>query len=147
MAGLTHYNNLWKKLFGSGFINLGIRGDCIEHVLWRVRDIVFPPRLKNIIMLCGTNNINRDHHPPPNDIDSFKCSGNDFHFIDQSNRWTLNNSTLDFLLFYSDGLHLVEKGNLERGKSILKAIDSITIGLKSQTARKMQCASQISISI
>ena len=31
---------------------------------------------------------------------------------------------LDFSLFYSDGLHLVEKGNLRFRKSILKAIDS-----------------------
>ena len=31
---------------------------------------------------------------------------------------------LDFSLFYSDGSHLVEKGNLKFGKSILKAIHS-----------------------
>ena len=31
---------------------------------------------------------------------------------------------MDVSLFYSDGLHLVEKGNLKLGKSILKAIDS-----------------------
>ena len=31
---------------------------------------------------------------------------------------------MDFSLFYSDALHLVEKGNLKLGKSILKAIDS-----------------------
>ena len=31
---------------------------------------------------------------------------------------------MDFSLFYSDGLHLVEKDNLKLGKSILKAIDS-----------------------
>ena len=37
---------------------------------------------------------------------------------------TLNNGALYFSLFYSDGLHLVEKGNLKLGKSILKAIDS-----------------------
>ena len=42
----------------------------------------------------------------------------------------LNNGTLDFSLFYLDGLHLVEKGNLELGKSILKVIDSIIIGSK-----------------
>ena len=42
----------------------------------------------------------------------------------------MNNGTLDFLLFYLDGLHLVEKGNLEIGKSIFKAIDSIIIGSK-----------------
>ena len=80
-----------------------------------------------------------------NDLLSFKCSVNNFHFIDQSNRWTLNNGTLDFSLFYSDGLHLVEKGNLELGKSILKAIDSIIIGSKIPSCYKMQCAPQISI--
>ena len=37
----------------------------------------------------------------------------------------MDNGTLDFSLFYSDGLHLVKKGNL--GKSVLKAIDSIII--------------------
>ena len=63
VAGLTCYNNVWKNLFGSGFINPGIRGDCVEHVLWRVSDIAFPPRLKNVFILCGTNNINKD--PPP----------------------------------------------------------------------------------
>ena len=65
-----------------------------------------------------------------NNLLSFKCSVNRFQFIDQSNRWTLNNDTLDFLLIYSDDLHLVEKGNLELGKSILNAIDSIIIGSK-----------------
>ena len=60
MAGLMRYNNVWENLFGSGFINLGIRGDRVEHVLWRVKDIAFPPRLKNVVILCGTNNINKD---------------------------------------------------------------------------------------
>ena len=172
MAGLTRYNNLRKNLFGSSFINLGIRGDHVEHVLWRVNDIAFPPQLKNVVILCGTNNINKD--PPHdivqgliaigssfknrfnnpntficgllprdecfsvkrviideiNDLLSFKCSVNNFHFIDQCNRWTLNNGALYFSLIYSDGLHLVEKGNLEIGKSILKVINSIIIGLE-----------------
>ena len=44
VAGPACYNNVWKNLFGKGFINLGIRGDRVEHVLWRVRDIAFPPR-------------------------------------------------------------------------------------------------------
>ena len=33
---------------------------------------------------------------------------------------------MDFSLFYSDALHLVEKGNLKLGKSILKATDSFS---------------------
>ena len=40
----------------------------------------------------------------------------------------MDNGTLDFSLFYSDGLHLVQKGNLKLGKSILKAIDSTITG-------------------
>ena len=150
-AGLTRYGNVWKNIFGIEFTNLGIRWDRVENVLWRVRDIAFLPRLKNVVILCGTNNINKD---PPydivqgliaigssfknrcnnpnificgllprdeyvsinrviideiNDLLSFKCSVNNFHFIDQSKGWTLDNSTLDFSLFYSDGLNLVQR--------------------------------------
>ena len=65
VAGLTRYSNVWKNLFGNEFINLGIRGDRVENVLWRVRDIAFPSRLKNVLIMCGTNNINKD---PPYDI-------------------------------------------------------------------------------
>ena len=57
-----------------------------------------------------------------NDLLSFNYSVNHFHFIDQSNRWTVSNSTLDFSLFCSDSLHLVEISYFELGKSILKAI-------------------------
>ena len=60
MADLGRYNNVWKNLFGDGFINLGIRGDRVKHVLRRVRDIGFTSGLKNVVILCGTNNINKD---------------------------------------------------------------------------------------
>ena len=40
----------------------------------------------------------------------------------------MNNGALDILLFYSDGLHLLQKGNRKLGKSILKAIDSTVTG-------------------
>ena len=59
-----------------------------------------------------------------NDLLKPKCLVKHFHFINQSNGWTLNNSALEFLFFYLNDLHLVEKANLELGKSILKAIDS-----------------------
>ena len=58
-----------------------------------------------------------------NDLLKSKCLVKKFHFINQSNGWTLNNGAFDFSLFYSDGLHLVEKGNLILRKSILKATD------------------------
>ena len=61
-ASLVRYNNLWKNLFSNRFINLGIHADRVGYVLWCVRDIAFPPRFKNVVILCGTNNINKD--PP-----------------------------------------------------------------------------------
>ena len=166
VAGLTRYTNIWNNLFGNRFINLGISGDRVENVLWHARDIPFLPSLKNVGVLCGTNNINKDS---PYDItqglivigsvfknrssnpslficgivprnESFsinrliinevnnllksKCLVKSFHFVNQNNGWRLKNSALDFSLFYSDGLYLVEKCNLKLGKSILKVTDS-----------------------
>ena len=60
VAGPAHYNNAWKHLFGNGFINLGIRGYHVEYALQCVRDIAFPQRLKNVVILRGTNNINKE---------------------------------------------------------------------------------------
>ena len=40
----------------------------------------------------------------------------------------MNNGTLDFLLLYLDGFHLIEQGNLKFGKSILKATSSTITG-------------------
>ena len=60
VAGLTPYTNIWNNLFGIRFINLGISGDRVENVLWRTRDIPSLLLLKNVIILCGTNNINKD---------------------------------------------------------------------------------------
>ena len=59
-----------------------------------------------------------------NDLLKSKCLVKSSHFINQNNGWTLKNGALDFSLFYSDGLHLLEEGNPKLGKSILKAIDS-----------------------
>ena len=60
-VGFTRYNNIWKDLFGNGFVSLGIHGDRVSNVLWLARNKVFPPRLKNVAILCGTKNINKDH--------------------------------------------------------------------------------------
>ena len=179
MAVLTLYTNVWNNLFGNRFVNLDISGDRVENVLWRATDISFLPSLKNVVILCGTNNINHINKHSPYDIvqgfiaigsvfmnqssnpntficgilpcdESFsinrliinevndllksKCFVKSFHFINLNNGWTLNNGTLDFLLFCSDALHLVEKRNLKLGKSILKVIDSISNSNPSKSA-------------
>ena len=59
-----------------------------------------------------------------NDLLESRCLFKSFHFINQNSFWKLNNGALNCSLFFCDGLHLVEKGNLKLVKSILKAIDS-----------------------
>ena len=49
-----------KLLYGTRFINLGISSNLIKDVLWCARDIRFLPSLQNIVILCGTNDINKD---------------------------------------------------------------------------------------
>ena len=38
-------------------VNLGIGGDQIENVLWRMNDIVLPKSVRSVVIHCGTNNI------------------------------------------------------------------------------------------
>ena len=59
VAGLTRYTNVWNNLFGNRFISLGISGDRVENILWRARDIPFLLSLKNVVILCDTNNITK----------------------------------------------------------------------------------------
>ena len=61
IAGLARYQNLWKKYFVSlNAINLGIRGDRVENVLWRAISLPLPSSVRNIVVQCGTNNISTD---------------------------------------------------------------------------------------
>ena len=46
-------------------MNLGIRGDRVENVLWRTISLPLPSSVRNIVVQCGTNNISTD---PPRDI-------------------------------------------------------------------------------
>ena len=56
--GLGRYPSVWR-LFNST-LNLGIGGDRVEHVMWRLKKHVFPDSVRAVILLCGTNNINKD---------------------------------------------------------------------------------------
>ena len=46
-------------------LNLGIGGDRVESALWRAIDLLLPSSVKNVVILCGTNNIPID---TPRDI-------------------------------------------------------------------------------
>ena len=58
-AGLSHYSNVWETSFKE-LLNLGIGGDCTQHILWRVEHLPVPSHLKYVIIHCGTNNISKD---------------------------------------------------------------------------------------
>ena len=172
VAGLTRYTNIWNNIFSNSFINLGISGDRVENVLWRAREIPFIPSLKNVVILCGTNNINKDSpydiaqgliaigsafkNQPSNpnificgilprdgycsinrliineinDLLESICLVKSFHFINQNSGWTLNDGALNFSLFFSDGLHLVEKGILFASKRKINNIPKLKISYK-----------------
>ena len=66
IAGLARYQNVWKKYFVSlNAMNLCIRDDRVENVLWRAISLPLPSSVRNIVVHCGTNNISTD---PPRDI-------------------------------------------------------------------------------
>ena len=58
VAGLRPYPTVWRNVFlRYKTINLGIGGDRVENVLWRINDIVLPKSVRSVVMSCGTNNI------------------------------------------------------------------------------------------
>ena len=61
VAGLSRYQNVLDKFLKSlKDLNCGIGGDRIEHVLWRALNLPIFSSLKNIFVLCGTNNLPLD---------------------------------------------------------------------------------------
>ena len=66
IAGLARYSKLWNKFFNLlNAFNCGIGGDRVQHVLWRAHDLRCFSSLRNVIILCGTNNLYQDS---PEDI-------------------------------------------------------------------------------
>ena len=131
-------------------MNLGIGGDRVENVARRAIDLPLPSSVKNIAILCGTNNIpidkksnginfsvcglipreecwsaNRVFINELNKILKYQCNINGFGFIFQDHGWTLANGSLDCSLFYKDLLHLIEQGNVKLAKSIALTITSL----------------------
>ena len=56
IKGLNRYKGTWYKYFPNSF-NCGISGVRAKNVLWRVFNLPELSYLKNVIILCGTNNI------------------------------------------------------------------------------------------
>ena len=62
---LSRYTKVWNSFFGKDTLNCGIRGDKVENLLRRVEKLEFPPAIRQIVALCGFNNIDANI---PNDI-------------------------------------------------------------------------------
>ena len=66
IAGLACYSNFWNKFFKPlNTFNCGIEGNRVQHVLWRTHDLRRFSSLRNVIILCSTNNLYQDS---PEDI-------------------------------------------------------------------------------
>ena len=66
VAGLSRYPNVWNEYFAQiNALNLGIGGDRVENVLWKAINLPLPSSVKNVVILCGTNNVSID---TPRDI-------------------------------------------------------------------------------
>ena len=59
VKGLNRYKETWYKYFPNSF-NFGISRYHAENVLWRALHLPEMSYLKNVITLCGTNNICTD---------------------------------------------------------------------------------------
>ena len=65
IQGLSRYTKVWNLFFGKDTLNCDIRGDKVENLLWRAEKLEFPPANRQVVIHCGTNNI---EECTPNDI-------------------------------------------------------------------------------
>ena len=66
VAGLSRYQNVRDKFLKPlKALNCGVGGDKIQHILWCALNLPVSLNLKNVVVLCGTNNLLLDS---PKDI-------------------------------------------------------------------------------
>ena len=68
VAGLSRFQNVWEKFLKPlKSLNCGMGGNRIQGVLWRPLNLPVSSNLKNVVVLCGTNNLLLDS--PENIVD------------------------------------------------------------------------------
>ena len=65
MAGLSRYQNVWNRNYSFTILNCSIVGDKVQNVLWRAHNLPAAKSVKNVVILCSTNNLYLD---APKDI-------------------------------------------------------------------------------
>ena len=125
-----HNNNLRKPqviLYGSNNLHL----DAPEYIADGIIEIgpTFKWLYTNVnVFICGTLprdycSINWVYIKDVKEILKLKCLPFSFSYIGQDTNWTLANGSLNPELFYSEKIHLVEKGNSKLSKSIRNSIE------------------------
>ena len=57
---LRRYMGVWDRYFGKHTVNLGIGGDKVADVIWRIRNLDVNKKIRYVVLTCGTNNINKN---------------------------------------------------------------------------------------
>ena len=55
------HNDIWVEYFSNTSLNLSIKGDRVEHALWRVLNGEVPKSAKKVFILIGTNNVSQSN--------------------------------------------------------------------------------------
>ena len=75
-SNITRYGDVWSDYFSKHkALNIGIPGDKIQNLLWRLKNLKFPSNstLSCIFILCGTNNV--DYNSPEEIVSRLIPSG------------------------------------------------------------------------
>ena len=52
--------DVWDRYFGKYTVNLGIWGDKVENVIWRIGDLDVNKEARYVALICGANNIDKN---------------------------------------------------------------------------------------
>ena len=62
--------DIWDNYFGKDTVNLGIGGDKVEDIIWRVSNLDASKEVRYVDLIWGTNNI--DKNVPADIVKSIK---------------------------------------------------------------------------
>ena len=103
LCGSNNLNIDTTRDIVEGIISIGM---CLKDRLKMLKIII-----SGIIPRDGSSSVNRIDITDVNTMLKERCQDKGFQFIDQDNGWTLENGELSPGLYYSDKIHLLEKGN------------------------------------
>ena len=58
--GLRRYMDVWDRYFGKHIVNLGVGGNKVEDVVWRIGNLDVNKEVRYLVLICGTNNIDKN---------------------------------------------------------------------------------------